>query len=91
MAANLTSESENTDRVVKLVNECRMLDLNIVPPDINRSKVGFFARKNAVYFGLNAIKNVGKKAAFSIVNNCEKDGIYKSIKYLVIANYPGQN
>ena len=79
MAASLTSEMYDSDRIFKLTNECRIIGLKLDSPDVNRSAVGFFADSKVIYFGLNAIKNVGKKAALSIVEQREKDGKYKSL------------
>jgi DNA polymerase-3 subunit alpha len=67
MAAILTSERGNQDKVVKYINECRGMDLAILPPDINSSDVNFTPTKKGILFGLAAIKNVGETAITSIV------------------------
>ncbi|MCF7804306.1 MAG: DNA polymerase III subunit alpha [Candidatus Marinimicrobia bacterium] len=79
MAANLTSEMTDTDRVVILTNDCRKMGVEVLPPDVNSSEANFFPRDNAVVFGLNAIKNVGLKAAENIAAVRKEDGPYESI------------
>jgi DNA polymerase-3 subunit alpha len=69
MAALLTSERGNQDKVVKYINECRDMGIAILPPDINSSDVNFTPTKNGIRFGLAAIKNVGETAITSIVAN----------------------
>jgi len=67
MAALLTSERSNQDKVVKYINECRDIDIAILPPDINSSDVNFTPGAQGIRFGLAAIKNVGETAITSIV------------------------
>jgi DNA polymerase-3 subunit alpha len=69
MAALLTSERSNTDKVVKYINECRDMGIAILPPDINSSDVNFTPTPNSIRFGLAAIKNVGETAITSMVAN----------------------
>ncbi|HVZ61622.1 MAG TPA: DNA polymerase III subunit alpha [Terriglobales bacterium] len=66
MAALLTSETGNTDSVVKYINECREMGIPVEPPDINVSDASFTPHGNAIRFGLAAIKNVGQNAIESI-------------------------
>ena len=67
MAALLTSERGNQDKVVKYINECRDMGIAIQPPDIDSSDVHFTPTKDGIRFGLAAIKNVGETAIMSIV------------------------
>ena len=69
MAAILTSERGNQEKVVKYINECREMGIAILPPDINTSDVNFTPTENGIRFGLAAIKNVGEIAIASIVAN----------------------
>jgi DNA polymerase-3 subunit alpha len=79
MAANLSSEVNNTDRIVALIEECRKMGIEVVPPDINYSQSRFEPlNKNKIAFGLAAIKNVGLGAIKSILEG-RKDCDYKSI------------
>lgn len=80
MAANLTSEMSNSDRVVILINECRKMKMTVDSPDVNISAIHFRpVEKKTISFGLNAIKNVGNKALEHILEAREKDGPFKSI------------
>jgi DNA polymerase-3 subunit alpha len=72
MAALLTSQTGDTDSIVKYINECREMNIEVLPPDINRSDANFTPDANAIRFGLAAIKNVGHTAIDSILGaRCE--------------------
>ncbi len=79
MAANLTSEMGNTDRVVVLVDECKRMNIKILPPDVNTSICEFVPENEGIRFGMGAIKNVGKGAIQSIVEVREKEGKFASL------------
>ena len=72
MAALLTSEQDNMDKVVKYVDEVKRLGIELLPPDVNRSIVEFSPLQeeghDAIIFGLGAIKGVGKTAVASIIS-----------------------
>lgn len=67
MAAFLTAESGDTDKISAAVNECRRMKITVLPPDINESDVGFKIVGQAIRFGLSAIKNVGTAAIEAIL------------------------
>jgi DNA polymerase III subunit alpha len=71
MSALLTSESGNTAKVVKYINECREIRIPVLAPDVNSSDFNFTpvdtAGTRGIRFGLGAIKNVGANAVESIV------------------------
>jgi DNA polymerase III subunit alpha len=67
MAALLTIESANTDKLAMYLNECRELGVPILPPDVNSSELQFTVVKEGVRFGLCAVKNVGEGAVQSIL------------------------
>ncbi|MFC1686694.1 DNA polymerase III subunit alpha, partial [Patescibacteria group bacterium] len=81
MAALLTSDQGNTDRVAIEVSECRQMDIEVLPPNVNESFVEFGVIKDAgnITFGLGAIKNVGSKPAEIIVEERQKNGKYKDL------------
>ncbi len=63
MAAVLSADMDNTDKVVGLIDECRSLGLKVVPPDVNRSAYRFAAMDaQTIVYGLGAIKGVGESA-----------------------------
>jgi len=66
MAALLTSEAGNTDKIVKYINEARGMSISILPPDVNESDLYFTPVSEAIRFGLAAIKNVGENTAKAI-------------------------
>jgi DNA polymerase-3 subunit alpha len=59
MAALLTSEMGNSDKVVKYISECRAMGIPILPPDVNESQRDFTVVQGRIRFGLAAVKNVG--------------------------------
>jgi DNA polymerase-3 subunit alpha len=70
MAALLSSEIGNTDKVVQYINEARELGLDVLPPDVNESGFKFTVvgeRGDRIRFGLGAVKNVGAGAIESII------------------------
>ena len=80
MSANLTSEMNNTNKVVVLINECRKLSIKVHSPDINKSGINFEPLNDKeISFGLNAVKNVGVKALEQCVEVRAKHGEFKSI------------
>lgn len=52
------------------------MGINVLPPDVNRSKNIFYADENGIYYSLGAVKNVGRKLAEKISIEREKNGIY---------------
>ncbi len=79
MAALLTSETGNTDKVVKYINECRDLGISILQPDVNASDLNFTPDNGAIRFGLGAVKNVGSNAVQTIVEARQTGGPFKTI------------
>ena len=71
MAALLTSETGNTDKVVKYIHEARVMGIQVLPPDVHESALYFTPVGEAIRFGLAAIKNVGENTAKGI---CEARG-----------------
>jgi len=68
MASLLTSIMGNNDKVALYIKECRNMNIEILPPDINQSLVNFtVVEGKAIRFGLAAVKNVGEKAIKSII------------------------
>ena len=67
MAATLSSEMADTDKIVILIDDCRKLGLEVLPPYVNESNVTFTVTPRGIRFGLSAIKNVGVSAVETIV------------------------
>lgn len=90
MAALLTVESGNAEKVSLGIAECRRMGVVILPPNINKSWVGFTLEKNkdsldgfAIRFGLSAIKNVGDAAIKEIITVRAKVGGFSSLAQFV--------
>jgi DNA polymerase-3 subunit alpha len=67
MAALLTSEKDNRDKIIKYMSNCKEMGINILPPDINESQKDFSISGENIRFGLAAVKNVGEAAIESII------------------------
>src|SRR5258708_10134469 len=79
MAALLTSEAGNTEKVVKYINEARGMSISILPPDANESDLYFTPVGDSIRFGLAAIKNVGENTAKAIRESRLSAGEFKSL------------
>ncbi len=87
MAALLTYEMDNTDKVVDYIAECGKMDIEVLPPDINESGVDFTPlykghaddKRGVIRFGLAAVKGVGAKAVEQIIAARERTGRFQSL------------
>ncbi len=94
MAALLTSDQHNTDRVTIEIEECKKMEIKIMPPDINESFASFTVvtqgtaanktvdendKVDTIRFGLNAIKNVGEHIVEEVIKERKANGPYKDI------------
>jgi DNA polymerase-3 subunit alpha len=87
MAALLTSEAERggTAQVQRYINECQQMGISVLPPDINESDFNFTVTKDAVRFGLAAVKNVGETAAKDLIKTRKEHGKFAA-PFDVVAN-----
>jgi len=87
MAALLTSDKDNTDKVVRYIDETKRMGIELSPPDICDSQLEFSAitkdGKEIVLFGLGAIKGVGQSAVLSILETRKEGGDFTSIEDFV--------
>jgi len=74
MAALLTCDMDNTDKVMRFVAECREKGIEVPPPDINESDWGFTVSEGRIRYGLGAVKNVGLGAVEEILR-LRKEGV----------------
>ncbi len=80
MAALMTSERDNLDKLVIYINEAKRMGIKVLPPDVNESFSNFtVTEKNQIRFGLLAIKNVGRAAVESIIVTRQKYGKFKDL------------
>ena len=84
MAALLTSEIGNQDKILKYIAACKDMDIEVRQPDVQLSKRAFTVRDSAVVFGLGGVKNVGEEAIREIVRAREEDGPYASFLDLCV-------
>ncbi|MBR7121669.1 MAG: DNA polymerase III subunit alpha [Lentisphaeria bacterium] len=78
MAAVLTGEIENAEKLAFFINECREMGIEILPPDVNSSNILFSVDNGRIRFGLGAIKGCGEAAAGKIIESRKKDGPFTS-------------
>ncbi|QLE58710.1 OB-fold nucleic acid binding domain-containing protein [Nostoc sp. TCL26-01] len=79
MAALLTANSNDTDKVQKYISTCMSMNIQIEPPDINRSGVDFTPVAGKILFGFSAVRNVGQNAIASILAAREEKGEFKTL------------
>jgi DNA polymerase-3 subunit alpha len=80
MAALLSCDMNNTDKVVIYISECRDREIEVLPPDINESDKDFTVVDDRIRFGLAAVKNVGEAALDSIIEERTNEGPFKSLE-----------
>jgi DNA polymerase-3 subunit alpha len=82
MTALLIHMEGSADRVATAIVDCRIRGIDVLAPDINRSRADFSMSDGRILFGLAAIKNVGQHAVESIVGLRDADGPFKSLEDL---------
>jgi DNA polymerase III subunit alpha len=80
MAAQLSCEAGNTDKITLYISECRNMEIEVVPPHVNQSFHNFHVADGKIVFGLNAVKNVGEGAVVSIIEAREEGGPFCSLQ-----------
>jgi DNA polymerase-3 subunit alpha len=79
MAALLTSEMDNSDKVTQHIGVCKEMDVKLLPPDITQSEIPFTVEDDGIRFGLGAVKNVGISALEEILGQRSEGGAFKSV------------
>ncbi|MFH1383990.1 MAG: DNA polymerase III subunit alpha [Candidatus Omnitrophota bacterium] len=81
MTAILTSEKDNTDKIVRYIDEAKRLGVTILPPCVNESQSAFTCSldDNSIRFGLSAVKNVGVTSIDSIISTRNHNGKFSSL------------
>jgi DNA polymerase III subunit alpha len=79
MAALLTANSGDTDKVQKYISTCVTMGIQIEPPNVNRSGIDFTPSDGKIVFGLSAVKGLGQGAISSILEARSADGEFKSL------------
>ncbi|MBP5207564.1 MAG: DNA polymerase III subunit alpha [Clostridia bacterium] len=79
MAALLTSVMGSADKIAEYINECRRINIKVLPPSINESLESFVAGKDGIRVGLLTVKGVGLKYLNDCVREREANGKYRSV------------
>ncbi len=80
MAAVLSADMQNTEKVVTNIEECREMKLSLQPPDVNRGEFRFIAdTESSIVYGLGAIKGLGQGPIESIVNHRRAEGCFEDL------------
>lgn len=80
MAALLTSQKDNKDKLAMYLGECRRMDITVLPPDVNSSADNFTPVGEDIRFGLAAIRNVGVNVVSEIINARKEKGEFTSFQ-----------
>ena len=79
MAATLSSEIGSTEKIVKLIDDCRKMGIEVLPPDVNESGLDFKVVDGRIRFGLCAIKNVGESAIDTVIKARGEKGSFENL------------
>ena len=79
LAAAMTNDMDNTDKLSVVLEEARRLGIEVLPPSINHSQTKFNVEDGAVRFGLGAVKNAGVAAIESIIDTREEEGPFETV------------
>ncbi len=81
MAALMTSDRDDIDRLAIEIAECRHMGIKVLPPDVNLSYKEFaiVPDKNEIRFGMTAVKGVGENAVEELIRTRDEDGVFKGI------------
>jgi DNA polymerase III subunit alpha len=79
MAATLSSEIGSTEKIVKLIDDCRKMGIEVLPPDVNESGIDFKVVEGRIRFGLCAIKNVGESAIDTVIRARREKGTFENL------------
>ncbi len=80
MTALFNNDPNDVERVAVLINECRRMQIKVLPPDINKSYSRFTPEENNIRFGLSTIKNIGENITNIIIEERFKGGPYKNLE-----------
>ena len=84
MTAMLTSEMSSKDNVAKYFQECREMNIDVLPPDINESSWSFTAVGDSIRFGLGAVKGIGESAVEAILEARRHSGNFRSLAHFAM-------
>ena len=80
MAAVLTADMQNTDKIVTLVDECQRMGLTVIPPDVNTGRYRFSVNEDGhIVYGIGAVKGVGEGPIDAILEARDRDGPFRDL------------
>jgi len=79
LAAAMTNDMGNTDKLSVVLEEARRMGIEVLPPSINHSQTKFDAKDGKIRFGMGAVKNAGVNAIESIIASRDKNGPFETI------------
>ena len=79
IAATMSTELSNTDKLREFVEELKRLKIDIIRPNLNKCFADFKPEKNKIFYALSGIKSVGREAISNLVSEREKNGPFKSL------------
>ncbi|MBI2587784.1 DNA polymerase III subunit alpha, partial [Candidatus Azambacteria bacterium] len=79
MAALLTADQRDVERIGFLIEEAKRVGIEVLPPDINESKETFSVSEKKIRFGLAAVKNVGENVVRAIIEERDENGAFQSM------------
>ena len=80
MAAVMTADMDNTDKIVTLVDECQRMGLTIIPPDVNTGQYRFTVNQNGhIVYGIGAVKGVGEGPIEAIIEARDAGGPFRDL------------
>jgi DNA polymerase-3 subunit alpha len=82
MAALITSDMDNTEKVMRYIGDCRDMGILVLPPDVNEGAYGFTVAGERMRFGLGAIKGVGEQAISALMKERQEHGTFRSLFHL---------
>ncbi|MDX8413580.1 MAG: DNA polymerase III subunit alpha [Mariprofundales bacterium] len=83
MAATCSCDMGNSDKIAVLVNDCKRMGIDLLPPHINQSEWEFVPEKGAIRYGLGAIKGVGQVAIEALVSQRQQDGVFTDLEQII--------
>lgn len=80
MAAVMTADMDNTDKIVTLVDECQRMGLTVIPPDVNTGRYRFSVNEDGhIVYGIGAVKGVGEGPIEAILDARDRDGSFRDL------------
>jgi DNA polymerase III subunit alpha len=84
MTALMTAEASNLDKIARAINECQEMNIQVLPPDINKSYYVFTIDDDqTIRYGLSSVKNLGRDVIHYLIEERERDGKFTSIDNLL--------